>query len=164
MSKSGRKTTFLPFDPAARSVQQRKPVPDEFVLDALAPVAPRTRPKFGCLAIYCLAIYVEEKIVLIFFILRDKRDRSADNGIWLATTREHHPSLRKDFPNMRSIQALGKKATGWQVLPSDTEDFEQAALRASEFVLAGDARMGKIAGAQWSKARRGATKKRSRKP
>jgi hypothetical protein len=101
----------------------------------------------------------------IILILRDKRERSADNGIWLAATREHHPSPRReDFPNMRSIQALGKKVTGRQVLPSGTEDFEHAALRASEFVLAGDAGIGKIPGAQWSKARRGATKVRSRKP
>jgi hypothetical protein len=156
MSKSARKTTFLPLDHAALSLKQRKPVPHEFVLDALAPVSPRIRPMFGC-----LAIYVEEKIVLI---LRDKRDQSADNGVWLATTQEHHQSLRKDFPNMRSIEVLGKKVTGWQVLPSDTEDFEEAALRACEFVLAGDARIGKIPGARRTKARKRVTKSRTGKP
>jgi hypothetical protein len=45
---------------------------------------------------------------------------------------------------MRSIQVLGKKVTGWQVLPADADDFEEAALRASELVLAGDPRIGKI--------------------
>ena len=60
----------------------------------------RTRPMFGC-----LAVYVEDKIVLI---LRDKRDKTADNGVWLATTEEHHESLRREFPMMRSIQVLGK--------------------------------------------------------
>jgi hypothetical protein len=156
MSKSGRKTTFLPLDNAALSIKQRKPVPHEFVLDALAPVSPRTRPMFGC-----LAIYVEDKIVLI---LRDKPDQSADNGVWLATTQEHHQSLRKDFPNMRSIEVLGKKVTGWQVLPSDAEDFEEAALRACEFVLAGDARIGKIPGGRRTKARKQVTKSRTGKP
>jgi hypothetical protein len=50
--------------------------------------------------------------------------------VWLATTEEHHQSLRREFPNMRSIQVLGKKVTGWQVLPADAKDFEEAALRA----------------------------------
>jgi IS1 family transposase len=47
---------------------------------------------------------------------------------------------------MRSIQVLGKRVTGWQVLPVDAPDFESAALRACELVLAGDARIGKIPG------------------
>jgi hypothetical protein len=66
--------------------------------------------------------------------------------VWLATTEEHHQSLRQEFPNIRSIQVLGKKVTGWQVLPTDAEDFEEAALRACELVLAGDPRIGKVPG------------------
>jgi len=96
----------------------------------------------------CLAIYVEDKIVLI---LRDKRGETADNGVWLATTEDHHDSLRSDFPNMRSIQAFGKKVTGWQVLPADAPDFEEAALRACELVVAGDPRIGKVPGAKSKK-------------
>jgi len=61
--------------------------------------------------------------------------------------------LRREFPNMRSIQVLGKPMTGWQVLPVDAPDFESAALRACELVLAGDARIGKITGARTSKPR-----------
>ena len=45
---------------------------------------------------------------------------------------------------MRSIQVLGKPVTGWQVLPTDAPDFEEAALRACELVLVGDARIGKV--------------------
>lgn len=85
----------------------------------------------------CLAVYVADKIVLI---LRDKPGAAPDNGVWLATTREHHDSLRRDFPNMRSIQVLGKAVTGWQVLPADAPDFEEAAIRARELILAGDPR------------------------
>ena len=91
----------------------------------------------------CTAIYVADKIVLI---LRDKPNQTADNGVWLATTVEHHESLRRDFPNMRSIAVLGSKVTGWQVLPVDAPDFEEAALRVCELVLAGDPRIGKIPG------------------
>jgi hypothetical protein len=143
MSKPRRNTTFLPLDDSLFPVKQRKPVPHAFVLDALASLSPVTRPMFGC-----LAIYVEDKIVLI---LRDKRDSTADNGVWLATTEEQHQSLRREFPNMRSIQVLGKKVTGWQVLPADAEDFEQAALRACELVLAGDPRIGKVPGSRRAK-------------
>ena len=119
---------------------KRKPVPHAFVLDAIASLSHYTRPMFGC-----LAVYVKDKIVLI---LRDKPTSAADNGVWLATTREHHESLRREFPNMRSIQVLGKQVTGWQVLPADAPDFEAAALRACELVLVGDPRIGKVPGAR----------------
>ncbi len=136
MSKPRRKSACLALDDPFAAPRQRKVVPHEFVLDAIAPLLPHTRSMFGC-----LAVYVEDKIV---FLLRDKRDGTADNGVWLATTPEHHESLRREFPNMRSIQLLGKETTGWQVLPADSLDFEEAALRACELILAGDSRIGKV--------------------
>ena len=135
MLKPGRNKPLLPLDDPLFASRQRKPAPHEFVLDALAELSPRTNPMFGC-----LAVYVEDKIVLI---LRDKREPSADNGVWLATTGEHHASLRREFPNMRSIQVLGKKVTGWQVLPADAPDFEESVMRACELVIAKDPRIGK---------------------
>lgn len=120
--------------------RKRKPVPYEFALEALAAVSPRTRPMFGC-----TAVYVKEKIALI---LRDKPGQPADNGVWLATTRDHHESLRREFPHMRSIAVLGKEITGWQLLPADSPDFEESVLRACELVLARDPRIGKVPGAK----------------
>jgi len=152
MSKSRRNTSFLPLDDTLFAVKPRKPVPHEFVLDAIATLSPKTRSMFGC-----LAIYVQDKIVLI---LRDKRDQAADNGVWLATTEDQHRSLRREFPNMRSIQVLGKKVTGWQVLPADAQDFEEAALHACDLVLAGDPRIGKVPGER--RASRSATKNATR--
>ena len=114
----------------------RSRVPHEFVLDALEAIAPETKPMFGC-----LAVYVNEQIVLI---LRDHRDHRADNGVWLATRAEHHDSLRREFPQMRSIQLFGTPVTGWQVLPADARDFEESALRACELVLARDPRIGRV--------------------
>jgi hypothetical protein len=137
MPKLRRNTVLLSLDDTL-SVKPRKPVPHEFVLDAIASLSPRTHPMFGC-----LAVYVREKIVLI---LRDKPNQTADNGVWLATTVEHHASLRREFPNMRSIKVLGKEVTGWQILPADADDFEEAALRACELILAGDLRIGKVPG------------------
>jgi hypothetical protein len=130
----------IPMDDQLFAVKQRKAVPHEFVLDAIASLSPRTRSMFGC-----LAVYVQEKIVVI---LRDKRDGTADNGVWLATTAERHESLGREFPNMRSIQVLGKKVTGWQVLPADASDFEESALRACELIVSGDPRIGKVPGAR----------------
>jgi len=93
----------------------------------------------------CLAIYIEGKTVLI---LREKPTYPSDNGVWLATTEEHHASLRAEFPHLRSIGLLGKKITGWQVLPSDAADFEEAALRVCDLVLARDPRIGKVPGSR----------------
>src|ERR1700760_1739693 len=108
------------------AAKQRKELPHEFVLEALSPVSPWTRPMFGC-----IAVYVGEKIV---FALRDKPNNTEDNGVWLATTEEHHESLSAEFPNMRSIALLGKNVTGWQLLPADSLDFEETALSAWELI------------------------------
>jgi hypothetical protein len=136
MRGTGPKKDPYGFDDALRVGVRVKRVPHEFVLDAISALSPRTRPMFGC-----VAVYVEEKIVLI---LRDKPGAEADNGVWLATTTQHHDSLRREFPQMRSIGVLAKEVSGWQVLPSDEADFEEAALRACELILQGDPRIGKI--------------------
>src|SRR5579863_9991617 len=102
-AKTNVKNTF-PMPGAKRlASKKRKTVPHEFVLDAISALSPWTRPMFGC-----LAVYVREKIV---FILQDKQDYVEDNGLWLATAKEHHESLRREFPSMRPIQALGSGVT-----------------------------------------------------
>src|SRR5580658_8511735 len=63
----------------------RRALPFDFVLAELEELGPFTRPMFGC-----HAIYVEDKIV---FILRDKGDPREDDGVWVATTVEHHRAL-----------------------------------------------------------------------
>src|ERR1700722_20294557 len=89
MPKAPRNTGRHPFDEAIVAAKRRKIAPHEVVLDALAAVEPTTRPMFGC-----LAVYVEDRIVLI---LRDRHDSPEDNGVWLATTAEHHETLRREF-------------------------------------------------------------------
>ena len=136
MSKPRRNAAALPRDDALFAGKPRQPAPHEFVLEALGPLPFHTRPMFGS-----LAVYIEDRIVLI---LRDRPQNTADNGVWLATTREHHESLRREFPHMRSIQLLGKAVTQWQVLPADSPDFEEAAMRACELIVARDPRIGKV--------------------
>jgi len=114
MSKPRRQIALPPLDESFLP-KRRKPVPHAFVLDAIASLSPYTRPTFGC-----LAVCVKDKIVLI---LRDKPTSTGDNGVWLATTEEHHESLRREFLHMRSVQVLGKPVTGWQVLPADAPDW-----------------------------------------
>jgi hypothetical protein len=134
----------------------RKSVPHAFVLDALEPVAPEAKPMFGL-----LAVYVKDRIVLI---LRDRKDHARDNGVWLATTEEHHASLKREFPSMRSLGEFEQGVTGWQVLPSDADDFEAAALHACELIVAGDPRIGKVPGARRSAKSKSTTRNSGRRP
>jgi hypothetical protein len=117
-----------------------KKLPFDFVLAELEELGPVTRPMFGC-----HAVYVDDKIV---FILRQTGDR-CDDGVWVATTMEHHAALRRDLPSLRSITVLaGGGVTGWQVLPAESDDFEASALLACELVKKRDVRIGKVPGAR----------------
>jgi hypothetical protein len=128
----------------------RRKVPFDFVLEAIAVRDPVARPFFGA-----TAVYVDDKIV---FILRDKATAIADNGVWIATTREHHASLRRELPSMRSIAVFGIGETGWQLLPADADGFEEEVLRACDLVIAGDPRIGKLP----ARKARGAGRRRRR--
>jgi len=114
----------------------KQKIPFEFVLEELDRVHPRVRPMFGC-----YAIYVGEKLVLI---LRQRKDHIDDNGVWLAIPREHHESIKKEFPCMRSVRLLGNVETVWQNIPVGEDDFEELVLKACELIRLGDARIGKI--------------------
>lgn len=117
------------------AIAKRRPVPFEFVLDELAALEPVTRSMFGA-----TAVYIDEKIV---FLLRDK-GRDADDGVWVCTDFEHHVSLRRELPSLRSIEVFGTSgATRWQILPSDADDFEDSVLLACKLARARDPRLGR---------------------
>ena len=128
MARASKERAGATREEAPFGLRTRKPAPFEFVLEAIASLNPSTKRMFGC-----VAVYVKGKIV---FLLCDKTD-SPDCGVWLATTAMHHESLRVDFPNMRRIVEFWR-ITGWQNLPANSPDFEEAALKACELVLAGD--------------------------
>jgi hypothetical protein len=136
--KTPRRAEKMPAGEAIFSAKKQKALPHPFVLDALEAAHPETRPMFGC-----IAVYVGEKIMLV---LRDRGSADPDNGVWLATVPEHHESLKRELPSLRSITVFGSGVTGWQVLPATSPDFEEAALRACEMILVGDPRVGKIPG------------------
>lgn len=116
--------------------KKKAAIPFSFVLERLDSLSPIIRPMFGC-----CAIYVGKKMVLI---LRDREEHPHDNGVWIATTPEHHTALKKLFPSIRSIRLLGAKTTAWQNLPVSADDFESSALEACEMILKNDPRIGKI--------------------
>ncbi|MBP6833461.1 MAG: hypothetical protein KA978_21925, partial [Deltaproteobacteria bacterium] len=59
-------------------------------------------------------------------------------------TAEHHDSLRKELPSIRSITVFGTGESGWQVIPAAAESFEEEVLWACELVRRGDPRVGKL--------------------
>lgn len=145
MTKRGRPKDRLALEDA---IVRQKDVPFALVLDELDALGPYTKPMFGC-----TAVYVEDKIV---FILRKRPSHRDDNGVWVATTTEHHESLRTELPSLQSIGVLSTGGvTGWQNLPESGADFEEEVLRACALVRAGDARIGKVP------QRRAPTKKRA---
>ena len=117
-------------------MKKRAPLPFEFVFDHLQSMQLTRRHMFGC-----LALYSGEKILLI---LREKETATDDNGVWVATTSEHHESLRQDFPSLRSIRLFETPVTGWQNLPADDPSFETDVARLCQRVIRGDPRIGKI--------------------
>ena len=109
-------------------------VPYEFVLDELSRLEPVTRLFFGA-----HGVYLGERLV---FILRERGDD--DDGVWVGTTKEHHESLRRELPSLRSIRLFGPGESAWQNLPATAPTFEREAIRACELVLRGDSRIGRV--------------------
>ena len=114
--------------------KEKKSIPFDFAIENLYSLKPFVRPMFGA-----HAIYIGPKMVLI---LRNKND--IDSGVWIATTQEHHASLKKIFKNMRSIELFGGKISSWQLLPMEADDFEKSVNKACELILKNDERIGKI--------------------
>jgi hypothetical protein len=114
----------------------KKPLPFNFVFEYLLPKEPLVKPMFGC-----HALYLGKKIVII---LRKRGTHTGMNGVWFATSREHHGTLRKLIPSMRSIPMLGKHPTNWQMIPEKSSDFESGVITVCRLVVKGDPRIGKI--------------------
>src|SRR5215218_3784242 len=116
----------------------QKNIPFDFVFDYLFPLEVKVKPMFGL-----FALYIFEKLVLM---LRQRKQHSEINGVWIATSKDHHKSLRKAFPSLRSIAATSDNIaeTEWQLFPVDTDDFEKSVIRACELIKQNDPRIGRI--------------------
>jgi hypothetical protein len=113
----------------------KKPVPFEFLLDYL-PANVVIKPAIGM-----YYIYFEGKIVLIF---RKVGKNPQHNGIWIATRREDHASLKAAIPAVTDFEFEGHVTEpNWLLRPADHEDFEEAAIAICELVSRRDRKIGK---------------------
>lgn len=112
----------------------------DLLLDSLNADDLEIRPMFGCYAIY--------RNQVLNLILRDRATHVGDNGIWIATTYEHHVSLQSEFPSLKSVELLGRKASQggsqWRCLPAAADDFEEVATKLCELIISKDVRIGKV--------------------
>ncbi len=113
----------------------KKTIPFEFLLDYL-PVSVVIKPAIGM-----FYIYFEGKIVLIF---RKVGKNPQHNGIWIATRRENHASLKKEIPPVTDFEFEDHVTEpNWLQLPDGHDDFEDAAIRICGHVSQRDKRIGK---------------------
>lgn len=110
----------------------------QFVLDELGPVRPVVRRVFGL-----THVYLGEVLLLS---LRESARQPQYNGVWLYTRAECVESLRGEFPQLprRYFWKSRKSGSGWVILASGVEDFEEYAYRACELILRGDRRVGRV--------------------
>lgn len=111
-------------------------IPYDFIFDYL-PQNVVTKPMFGM-----YYIYLNKKIVLI---LR-KASRNLDmNGIWVATSKEHHQSLEKDIPTLADFVLDNGEThdSDWRLIRHGHDDFEEAAIKVCGLIAHGDKRIGK---------------------
>lgn len=85
-------------------------------------------------------VFLGDRLMLL---LRNRKNQSRFNGVWLATAEEHFASLQKEFPISPSwLISFAKKQ--WLLIPIDAEEFEEYSLKACELILRGDVRLGRL--------------------
>jgi hypothetical protein len=114
----------------------QKAVPYDFVFDYL-PGNVVAKRMFGM-----HYIYLDKKIMLI---LRKAVKNLGMNGVWVATSKEHHPSLELEVPAMAGFMLDNgdRHESDWRLIKDDTEDFEEATIKVCELIAHGDKRIGK---------------------
>jgi hypothetical protein len=113
-----------------------KAVPFDFVFDYL-PTGIIVKKMFGM-----HYIYLGKRIMLI---LRKSNNQLEWNGIWVATSKEYHESLKNNVPELGSFFLDGDERHGhWLLIKDNAEDFEGAAIKVCEMIAHGDTRIGKV--------------------
>ena len=108
------------------------------MLDELIPIRPAIKQAFGF-----TYVYLDQKLLLS---LRESVKQPHYNGVWVYTQAEHIESLRREFPLLprRCFWKSRKSGSGWVILASRLEDFEEYAFKACELILRGDQRIGRV--------------------
>ena len=112
------------------------PVPYEFVFDYL-PGDIIVKKMFGM-----HYVYWRKKIMLI---LRKRDNLPEMNGIWVATNKEYHQSLKEDISEFGPFFIDGDERHGnWLLIQADAENLEEAAIKLCELISHGDPRIGRL--------------------
>ncbi|HTI89601.1 MAG TPA: hypothetical protein VL727_03380 [Puia sp.] len=116
----------------------KREIPFEFIFDYLLRIETTVKPYFGM-----FAIYSGERLLLM---LRQRDNEPEMNGIWIATAKGGHESLKKELPALRTFSGLKEKdsGTGWQMIPATADDLEETAIKVCELIVRRDPRIGKI--------------------
>jgi hypothetical protein len=120
------------------TVSGRRRTPYGFVLEELLPLRPSVRQMFGS-----TYVYLDDRLLLS---LRESARQPRFNGVWLYTEAAHVEGLRREFPELprRCFWKSRKSGSGWVIIPSALEDFEEHAYKACELILRGDRRLGRV--------------------
>jgi hypothetical protein len=115
----------------------KKTMPFDFLLDYLPPNV-IIQPAIGM-----YYIYWEKKIMLIF---RKLSKNAHHNGVWIATKREDHASLKTEIPAITDFLFDEGEVfeTAWLLLSDSNEDFEAAAIEICGLFSRRDKRIGKV--------------------
>ncbi|MBE15488.1 MAG: hypothetical protein CL867_04505 [Cytophagaceae bacterium] len=96
-----------------------------FFLDMLYPLPLKHKKMFGV-----DAYYLEAQLL---FALREKEENTIDNGIWIATKKQHHQKLKHQFKSIKSIESYGIKS--WLMLASNHDHFEADAQHLAQLIF-----------------------------
>jgi hypothetical protein len=116
-------------------MKSAKPIPFDFIIDALYPLHPVTKSMFGT-----TAVYVGAKMVLA---LKDNKKDPATNGVWISIEQVYHPELLLLIPSVTTFEIYGIKTKNWLLLPSSSANFEKEVNIICDLIKRNDKRIGK---------------------
>jgi hypothetical protein len=110
--------------------------PFDFVFDYL-PTGITVKRMFGM-----HYIYWGKRILMI---LRKSQKEPEWNGVWIATSRDHHETLKAIVPELDAFYLDEyDRHSNWLLLKDDADDFEGPAIKVCELIAHGDPRIGKV--------------------